>query len=498
MLLEGFELTKEDRESQLYDDFEHFHQNKGEIIHDYYVRFTKLINDMRNIKMTMPKMQLNSKFVNNMLPKWGRFVTAVKLNKGLKESNYDQLYAYLKQYENRGQVNNARGSGAIGNEGAQNGVGNADECDAFDFDVDEAPTAQTMFMSNRSFADPVYDEVGPSYDLNILSEYVKDKAEPVVENNADTKVVEASLTAKLAIYREQVELYERRAKFQLTEREQKIKEQLRIVITDRNIKEEILKKEFHSVKMQLNSTINHNKSMDVLKIKAKALKEQTKALKLIKALMVYPLNTPVKLVLRVLPTKSQVKINIFALKQLFLEFEKTCKKRITPTGLTEAERDFEQTNECYHTKVISFFKILKEHFEGIQKALTKEIKEMKEIFEELEAGVAQHAVNKKSDEIEQKSLLIVNDNLVVDCLSKEVFYIETNSELTVSRFTIMHDAHTVVQARCLELEADLSKLNFKIQHDDHNELVNCFSNLEGKDNAIKKSENSNLSIKGNP
>ncbi|GKA29399.1 hypothetical protein Tco_0715644 [Tanacetum coccineum] len=92
----GSELTKEDRESQLYDDFEHFRQNKGETIHDYYVRFAKLINDMRNIKMTMSKIQLNSKFVNNMLPEWGRFVTAVKLNKGLKDSNFDQLYAYLK------------------------------------------------------------------------------------------------------------------------------------------------------------------------------------------------------------------------------------------------------------------------------------------------------------------------------------------------------------------------------------------------------------------
>ncbi|GKD60325.1 retrovirus-related pol polyprotein from transposon TNT 1-94 [Tanacetum coccineum] len=65
MLLEGSELTKDERESQLYDEFEHFRQNKGETIHEYYVRF----------------------------------VTAVKLNRGLKESNYDQLYAYLKQHE---------------------------------------------------------------------------------------------------------------------------------------------------------------------------------------------------------------------------------------------------------------------------------------------------------------------------------------------------------------------------------------------------------------
>ncbi|GKF97454.1 hypothetical protein Tco_0293275, partial [Tanacetum coccineum] len=46
--------------------------------------------------------------------------------------------------------------------------------------------------------------------------------------------------------------------------EQKIDEQLRLVITDRNIKEENLKKELHSVKMQLastSSTINHNKSV---------------------------------------------------------------------------------------------------------------------------------------------------------------------------------------------------------------------------------------------
>nr|GFA03596.1 hypothetical protein [Tanacetum cinerariifolium] len=116
--------------------------------------------------------------------------------------------------------------------------------------------------------------------------YVKENTKPVVQNNvsyvpndaymmiinkeqtvqciyakAQIKVVDASLTAELATCKEQVELYERRAKFELTEGEQKIEEQLRIVITDRNIKEENFKEELHSVKMQLNSIINHNKSM---------------------------------------------------------------------------------------------------------------------------------------------------------------------------------------------------------------------------------------------
>ncbi|GJT05393.1 hypothetical protein Tco_0839855 [Tanacetum coccineum] len=216
-------------------------------------------------------------------------------------------------------------------------------------------------------------------------------------------------------------------------------------------------------------------SQDLIKMKEKALKEQTTASRPIKALTVYPPNTPATLVPRVLLTKSQVKINIFTLIQFFSEFEKTCKKIITPTRLTEGERGFEQTKECYLTEVIPFFKMLKEHFEGIQKALTKE---MKDIFEELEAEVDQNVVNRKHDEIERKNLLIANDNLIADCLSKEVFYIATNSELTVSRFTEMHEAHTIVQTRCLELEAELSKLRDKVQKDDHTELVKRFSNLE--------------------
>nr|GEV80327.1 hypothetical protein [Tanacetum cinerariifolium] len=39
--------------------------------------FAKLINDMRNIKMKMSKLQLNSKFVNNMLTEWASSSTQV-------------------------------------------------------------------------------------------------------------------------------------------------------------------------------------------------------------------------------------------------------------------------------------------------------------------------------------------------------------------------------------------------------------------------------------
>nr|GEX74797.1 hypothetical protein [Tanacetum cinerariifolium] len=827
ILLQGSELIKEDRESQLYDDFEHFRQHKGESIHSYYVWFAKLINDMRNIKMTMSRLQLNSKFVNNMLPEWGRFVTAVKLNRGMRDSNYDQLYAYLKQHEthakenkmmlerfsqptvdplalmsnvfnpqhyspsssassstqvpqlladsslfptedlienltNTGQGMNPRGGNAAGYGGAQTRVGNvnpsqarpgqarpmkcyncngtghiaqncsqpkrpqnseyyknkmllmqaqengvaldaeqllflaggqdnafdddvdeqpvqdlalnvdnvflADDCDAFDSDVDEAPTVQTMFMANLLSADPVTDEAGPSYDSDILSEvpdhdhyqdaacahheehmmhdsvqldhvvdthadyttdsnmipydqYVKDNEVLVVHSDVSSvpnddfmmiyndmceshaqsvsnpsrnTIVKNSLTAELATYKEHVELYEQRAKFELTEREQKINEQLRLVISDRNFKEETLKKKLHSIKLQLASTINHHKSMleEVTFLKndfkqkenkylddfldMKSLKENvedrlikqdqflqtvhmlcrpkpysnelnrvaigfknplclTRAKQVqpalyngheiikdnhtptivhsaedtleiaditrkkindkmndpicdspIKALTVYPPNTPATLVPKVLPTKSQVKIYIFTLIQLFLEFDKTCKKKITPTGLTEGESGFKQTKECYLKEVIPSFKTLKDNFEGIQKALTKEIKELKDVFEELEAEVAQYAVDRKHDAIERKNLLIANDNLIAKCLSQEVFSLATNSEPNVARLTEMHVANTTGEARCLALEAKLANLRDKNNHDNQKELINHFFKLETADSQITK------------
>nr|GFB82842.1 hypothetical protein [Tanacetum cinerariifolium] len=46
----------------------------------------------------------------------------------------------------------------------------ADDYDAFDSDVDEAPTTQTLFMANLSSTDLVYDDACPSYDLDVLSE----------------------------------------------------------------------------------------------------------------------------------------------------------------------------------------------------------------------------------------------------------------------------------------------------------------------------------------
>nr|GEV61044.1 hypothetical protein [Tanacetum cinerariifolium] len=50
-----------------------------------------------NVKMLLEGSELTKEGRKSQL-----FVTAVKLNRGLRDSNYDQLYAYLKQHEENG------------------------------------------------------------------------------------------------------------------------------------------------------------------------------------------------------------------------------------------------------------------------------------------------------------------------------------------------------------------------------------------------------------
>ncbi|GJV31571.1 hypothetical protein Tco_1391971 [Tanacetum coccineum] len=435
------------------------------------------------------------------------YVTALKLNSGLRDSNYDQLYAYLKQHETRyvtdrqaqkevaleyDQLNFMQWTDNVVDKDVDeqpvqdlalnvDNVFQADDCDAFDSDVDEAPMAQTMFMANLSSADPDYYEKHEMHDDErkrhvIVMERMRRKETKVPYHPASHKTKLFTPPAS----RENHISYHTPAlipvqwapsvaqKFKTgsapqprtpTLPEQKLTRkkmnykmknpkcvQKKVKITPLDYSKENYLATFTPQKQLTPEQIFW--SQDLIKMKAKALKTQATASRPIKALMVYPPNTPATLVPMVLPTKSQ----------------------------------------------------------GIQKALTKEIKEMKDIFEELEAEVDQNGVDRKHDEIEQKNLLIANDNLIADCLSKEVFYVATNSELNVSSFTEMHDAHTSLKAHCLELEVELSNLRDKILKDNHKSFGNNTSppardvpdfdsvfviekmkaSIQGKDNAIKK------------
>ncbi|GJY80451.1 retrovirus-related pol polyprotein from transposon TNT 1-94 [Tanacetum coccineum] len=61
IVLQGSELSLQEQESKLYDDFDTLTSMPGEIIHSYYMRFPQLINDMHIIGMTMKPLQVNTK-----------------------------------------------------------------------------------------------------------------------------------------------------------------------------------------------------------------------------------------------------------------------------------------------------------------------------------------------------------------------------------------------------------------------------------------------------
>nr|GEV17862.1 retrovirus-related Pol polyprotein from transposon TNT 1-94 [Tanacetum cinerariifolium] len=154
-------------------------------------------------------------------------------------------------------------------------------------------------------------------------------------------------------------------------------------------------------------------------------------------------------------------------------------------NLSSADPIYDATGLSYDSGILSEVQDhdnYLEHFEGIQTALVKEVKEIKETFEQME--VEQHVVDKKCAEIEKKNLPIENENLLADCLSNELLYSLMNAVNTISRFSKMHDAYTIELACNVELEAKISRLKHKIQKDDHSEMIKCFSNLE--DNTIKK------------
>ncbi|GKB07256.1 reverse transcriptase domain-containing protein [Tanacetum coccineum] len=98
-LVEDREMTKQERDSMLYDEFDKFTSEPGESIHSYYLRYAKLINDMKMIPMSMSNMQINTKFVNHLQPEWSRFVTTTEQARDLHSVNFDHLYAFLKHNE---------------------------------------------------------------------------------------------------------------------------------------------------------------------------------------------------------------------------------------------------------------------------------------------------------------------------------------------------------------------------------------------------------------
>ncbi|GKC90781.1 hypothetical protein Tco_1151430 [Tanacetum coccineum] len=88
LLMQGSGLTEQQKKETLFDQYERFRANGNESIHDYFVRFYKLINDIKITKMEIPVHQRNTNFEQHAMK------TLSKMNQ--TSGNADPL-AYMAQ-----------------------------------------------------------------------------------------------------------------------------------------------------------------------------------------------------------------------------------------------------------------------------------------------------------------------------------------------------------------------------------------------------------------
>ncbi|GJT68164.1 retrovirus-related pol polyprotein from transposon TNT 1-94 [Tanacetum coccineum] len=391
----------------------------GENINEYYVRFHKLVSDMRNIRMTMPNIKLNSKFVNNMSPEWDRFVKAVKLNKGqgkpVKCYNCNGVRHIARNctqpkrphnfdyFKDKMLLMQAQENGAVLDEEELLFLA-GEQGNTFDADVKNQPvhTMENAIDHGVTNQDEheIHNEVQQSNAIDSTS---------VDMGNSDVIPYEQYLSV------DNMSVVPSCASSALNDLNDKLENKLHS--QDQSIQ---------TVHMMLNPA-QAKKAQPALYDGEELLKSHH-----------VPVNVPSSEeeleLAETTRNKLYVKMNDSACVEK-RDFEKTCKKRITPTGITEGERGFEQTKRCYLTKVIPFFNLLKEHFEGIQKSLVTKVRAMKAIFENLEAEVDQNEIDLLSERFRNKKPVTSSDAPSFDSL----FVIRKLNEQIQSRGNVIRE-----------------------------------------------------------
>nr|GEX39291.1 hypothetical protein [Tanacetum cinerariifolium] len=93
--MKGSRKSLQQKKEELFDEYERFRAIGNESIHDYFVCFHKLINDMKITQLDILDHQMNTNFVNNLPPYWAKYVTNVKNNKDISSSSIVDHLAYL-------------------------------------------------------------------------------------------------------------------------------------------------------------------------------------------------------------------------------------------------------------------------------------------------------------------------------------------------------------------------------------------------------------------
>ncbi|GJR55470.1 ribonuclease H-like domain-containing protein [Tanacetum coccineum] len=373
----------------------------------------------------------------------------------------------------------------------------ADECDAFDSDVDDEPTAQSIFMANLSSVGSANPQAGPS-NASILSECIipyeqylttndvsvvpscassaPNNAYVLIDNNVHTP--HEPLVTELAIYKEQVAIYEQRAKFELTEREQRMNDQmLNHSIKSHTVVQENVNTLQQTFKQRESQLLNDFSNLRKLKDKLEnKLPRQDQSIQ-----TVHMMLKPKRL------CDQYSELPIGAQNPFYLKKAKVAQPALydgnelinldhDPIDVPSSEEDLELaelTRQKMHEKLNDpvSSKTKGQRVEGpcptpacpASANSVSSTNHSSICFEEMEAEVDQNAIDQKYEEIERKNLLITNENLIANCIAQDVFYTVTDSTLSASRFNDLSTAYNAAMNRVVDLESENSRLLGKIE-----------------------------------
>nr|GEX41131.1 integrase, catalytic region, zinc finger, CCHC-type, peptidase aspartic, catalytic [Tanacetum cinerariifolium] len=443
MLMQGTSLTKQERECKPYDEFDKFAYQKGETLHDFYLRFSLLLNDMNMYNMKLEQFQVNTKFLNTLPLEWMNDISStVNHNAYMASSSALQIdYALIVHHPSefssletglvvlctkpkrkrdaewfkdkvllvQAQANRhvlqeeelefLADPGTIESSSNQNVVTTnaayqADDLDAYDSDCDELNSAKIAFMANLSYygSDNLAENshLPALQDDLILSviEQLKTQVVNCTKINQDNKQVNEFLTAEL---------------------ERSVNEKSDAIMIPDTEETLMLAEEMQTDEPYLSAT------------------------------------TTIVEVLKELPKVNLVNSCLKKLKFYLASFDMVVKERTTVTAIIKGMWGFEHTKACFRDDIILFVKALKELFTSFDQCLI--------------------------DENKTKSVLKDNDRILTQALSVDIVNLVLYDNVNVDCMNVN------ACERCVTIESELKK-----------DFINkdCYETLFQKYNTLKK------------
>ncbi|GJS72016.1 hypothetical protein Tco_0704857 [Tanacetum coccineum] len=413
--MQGTSLTKQERECKLYDEFDKFTYKKGETLHEYYLRFTLLLNDMNIYKMPLEQFQVNTKFLNTLPDEWSKFVLML---------NWVKRLAPLP----------------IWNIAPHN-----------------QPTQQPEFSQpNTSLVVPVFQKGDDPIDaINHMMSFLT----VVVTSRGDETSYAAGTTKRILTWcasgLPDIQPLRQSSLTMLLIKSEDL-EPMTLICDELNLAKDC--SHGQSLKNGFNALLSEHAYWKATSVPALDPSHSS--------------TTVIVEVPKELPTVSMVNTSLKKLKRHLTGFDQVVKERTTATAITEGTWGFEHTKACFRDEIIPFIKELKDIFNNFNQYLVEELADVQKVFYQMEQAVEQHRLESRTFEVKMNQVLSENERLLAQAIDKDIVK-------TVVNLSVNASGETVTECqKCLELETELVKKKDFVDKETYDKLCKCFTTLE--------------------